>query len=143
MRKVKLQKHWPLQSGSLLVGNQPPRRRRLPPSLRQRSQLPVQNPTRAMGMKRSVKRKAAFWVLAFYKEESEEEEEEEAQVSQGKAAKKVAAKPRSEETGARAPFKQPGRQSQPRSAPAKPPPKGNTSVAKAMGSKMQTFPKKK
>ena len=32
-------------------------------------------------------------------EESEEEEEEEAQVSQGKAAKKVAAKPRSEETG--------------------------------------------
>ena len=76
-------------------------------------------------------------------EESEEEEEEEAQVSQGKAAKKVAAKPRSEETGARAPFKQPARQSQPRSAPAKPPPKGNTSVAKAMGSKMQTVPKKK
>ena len=76
-------------------------------------------------------------------EESEEEEEEEAQVSQGKAAKKVAAKPRSEATGARAPFKQPARQSQPRSAPAKPPPKGSTSVAKAMGSKMQTVPKKK
>ena len=37
-------------------------------------------------------------------EESEEEEEEEAQVSEGKAAKKVAAKPRSEEAGARAPF---------------------------------------
>ena len=34
-------------------------------------------------------------------EESEEEEEEEPQVSVGKAAKKVAAKPRSEETGAR------------------------------------------
>ena len=76
-------------------------------------------------------------------EESEEEEEEEAQVSEGKAAKKVAAKPRSEETGARAPFRQPARQSQPRSAPAKAPPKGNTSVAKAMGSKMQTVPKKK
>ena len=76
-------------------------------------------------------------------EESEEEEEEEAQVSQGKAAKKVAAKPRSEETGARAPFKQPARQSQPRSEPAKPPPKGKTSVAKALGSKMQTVPKKK
>ena len=57
MRKVKLQKHWPLQSGSLLVGNQPPRRRRLPPSLRQRSQLLVQNPTRAMGMKRRRARK--------------------------------------------------------------------------------------
>ena len=55
-------------------------------------------------------------------EESEEEEEEDAQVSQGKAAKKVAAKPRSEETGARAPFKQPARQSKPRSEPAKQPP---------------------
>ena len=76
-------------------------------------------------------------------EESEEEEEEEAQVSQGKAAKKVAAKPRSEETRAGAPFKQPARQSQPRSEPAKPPPKGKTSVAKALGSKMQTVPKKK
>ena len=76
-------------------------------------------------------------------EESEEEEEEEAQVSQGKAAKKVAGKPRSKETGARAPFKQPARQSQPRSEPAKLPPKGKTSVAKALGSKMQTVPKKK
>ena len=76
-------------------------------------------------------------------EESEEEEEEEVQVSQGKAAKKVAAKPRSEETGARAPFKQPACQSQPRSEPAEPPPKGKTSVAKALGSKMQTVPKKK
>ena len=79
----------------------------------------------------------------YEEEESEEEEEEEAQVSQGKAAKKVAAKPRSEETGARAPFKQPARQSQPRSEPARPPPKGKTSVAKALGSKMQTVPKKK
>ena len=76
-------------------------------------------------------------------EESEEEEEEEPRVSGGKAAKKVAAKPRSEETGARAAFKQPARQSQPRSEPAKPPPKGKTSVAKALGSKMQTVPKKK
>ena len=76
-------------------------------------------------------------------EESEEEEEEEAQVSQGKAERKVAAKPGSEETGARAPFKQPARQSQPRSEPAKPPPKGKTSVAKALGSKMQTVAKKK
>ena len=57
MRKVKLQKHWPLQSGSLLVGNQPRRRRRLPPSLTQRSRLPVQNLTRAMGMKRRRARK--------------------------------------------------------------------------------------
>ena len=76
-------------------------------------------------------------------EESEEEEEVEPQVSQGEAAKKVAAKPRSEETGARAPFKQPACQSQPRSEPAKPPPKGKTSVAKALGSKMRTVPKKK
>ena len=76
-------------------------------------------------------------------EESEEEEGEEPQVSQGKAAKKAAAKPRPEETGARAPFKQPARQSQPRDQPAKRPPKGKTSVAKAMGSKMQVVPKKK
>ena len=41
----------------LLVGNQPPRRRGLPPSLRQRSRLPVENPTRAMGMKRRRARK--------------------------------------------------------------------------------------
>ena len=75
--------------------------------------------------------------------ESEEEEEEEPQVSEGKAAKKAAAKPRSEETGARAPFKQPVRRSQPRSEPAKPPPKGKTSVAKALGSKMQVVAKKK
>ena len=76
-------------------------------------------------------------------EESEEEEEEEAQVSEGKAAKKVAAKPRSEETRGRAPFKQPACQSQRRSEPARPPPKGKASVAKALGSKMQTVPKKK
>ena len=50
---------------------------------------------------------------------------------------------RSEETGARAPFKQPARQSQPTSEPAKPPPKGKTSVAKALGSKMQDVQKKK
>ena len=75
-------------------------------------------------------------------EESEEEEEEEAQVSQGKAGKKAAAKPRPEGTGAGAPFKQPARQSQPRDQPAKPPPKGKTFVAKAMGSKMQVVPKK-
>ena len=76
-------------------------------------------------------------------EESEEEEEEESQVSQGKAANKAAAKPRPEETGARAPFKQPARQSQPRGEPAKPPPKRKTSVAKAMGSKMQVALMKK
>ena len=76
-------------------------------------------------------------------EESEEGEEEESQVSQGKAAKKAAAKPRPEETGARAPFKQPARQSQPRGEPVKPPPKGKTSVDKAMGTKMQVVPKKK
>ena len=76
-------------------------------------------------------------------EKSQEEEEEEAQDSEGKAAKKVAANPRSEETGARAPFKQPARQSEPRSEPARPPPKGKTSAAKALGSKMQTVPKEK
>ena len=76
-------------------------------------------------------------------EESEEEEEEEAQVSQGKVAKKAAAKPRPEETGARAPSKQPARQSQSREQPAKPPPNGKTSVAKLKGAKMQTVPKKK
>ena len=74
-------------------------------------------------------------------EESEEEEEEEPQVSQGKAAKKAAAKRRPEETGARAAFKQPARQSQPRGEHAKPPPKGKTSVAKALASKMQVVPK--
>ena len=57
MRQFKLQEHWPLQSGSLLVGNQHPIRRRMPPSVRQRSRLPVQNPTRAMGMKRRRARK--------------------------------------------------------------------------------------
>ena len=76
-------------------------------------------------------------------EERGEEAEEEAQISEGKAAKKVAAKLRSEETGARAPFKQPAPQSQPRSKPARPPPEGKTSIAKALGSKMQTVPKKK
>ena len=76
-------------------------------------------------------------------DKSEEEEEEEPQVSQGKAAKKAALKPRSEETVARAPFKPPARQSQPRDQPAKPPPKGKMSVAKSMGAKMQTVPRKK
>ena len=76
-------------------------------------------------------------------EESEEEDEEEPQVSQGKAAKKAAAKQRPEVIGARASFKQPARQSQPRDQPTKPPPKGKTSVAKAMGSRMQVVPKKK
>ena len=76
-------------------------------------------------------------------EESEEEEEEEPQVSQGKTAKKVEAKPRPEAAGARAPFKQPARQFQPRDQPAKPPPKGKTSFAKSMGAKMQVVPKKK
>ena len=75
-------------------------------------------------------------------EESEEEEEEEPTVSQGRTAKKVAAKLRSQETGARAPFEEPARQSQPRRKPAKPPPKGKMSVAKALGPKMQTVPKK-
>ena len=75
-------------------------------------------------------------------EESEEEEEEETRVLKGKAAKKAAAKPRPEEAGATAPFKQPARQSQLSDQPAKPPPKGKTSVAKAMGSKMQVVPKK-
>ena len=38
-------------------GNQPPRETRLLPSLRQRNRLPVQNTTRAMGMKRRRARK--------------------------------------------------------------------------------------
>ena len=50
-------------------------------------------------------------------EESEEEAEEEPQVSQGKTEKKAAAKPRAEGTGARAPFKEPARQFQPRDQP--------------------------
>ena len=70
-------------------------------------------------------------------EEMEEIEEEELQISQGKAAKKAVAKLRPEETGARAAFKQPARQSKPRGQPAKPPPKGKMSVAKDMGSNMQ------
>ena len=104
------------------------RRRRLPPSLRQRSRLPVQNPTRAMGMKRRRARK---------------KRRRKRRSPRARQRRKWQRTPRSEETGARAPFKQPARQSQPRSAPAKPPPKGSTSVAKAMGSKMQTVPKKK
>ena len=68
-------------------------------------------------------------------EEGEEEEEEEPQVSQGKTAKKAAVRPGSEESRARLPFKQPARQSQPRDQPAKPPPKGKTSVAKSMGAR--------
>ena len=128
MRRVKLQKHWPLQSGSLLVENQTPRKK-----------------------KKTSKPQAANSVTGAKSDESNGDEEEEsevekekkAQVSQGKAAKKVEAKPRSEETGAGAPFKEPARQSQRRSEPAKPPPGGNTSVAKALGSKMQTVPKKK
>ena len=128
MRNVKLQKHWPLQSGSLLVGNQPQEKKKTA------SRPQVAKPVTGAEFDESD---------GDEEEESEEEEEEEAQVSQSKAAKKVAAKPRSEETGARAPFKQPARQSQPRSEPAKPPPKGKTSVAKALGSKMQTVPKKK
>ena len=51
-RRVKLQKHRPLQqSGSQLVRNLPPRRKRLLPSLRQRNRVPVNIPTRAMEMK--------------------------------------------------------------------------------------------
>ena len=64
-------------------------------------------------------------------------------MSQGKTARKAAAKQRLEEAGARAPLKQPARQSKPRDHPAKPPPKGKTSVAKSMGDKMQVVPKKK
>ena len=76
-------------------------------------------------------------------EESEEEEEEEPQVFQGKTAKKAAVRPGSEESRARLPFKQPARQSEPGDQPAKPPPKGKTSVAKSMGAKLQAAPKKK
>ena len=76
-------------------------------------------------------------------EESEEEEEEEPQVTQGKTAKKAVARPGSEESRARLGFKQPAHQSAPRDQPAKPPPKGKTSVAKSMGAKMQAAPKKK
>ena len=76
-------------------------------------------------------------------EESEEEEEEEPQVSQGKTAKKAAAKPRSKESRAKAPFKHPARQSQPRDQPARPPPKGKKYVANSLVAKMPTVPKKK
>ena len=73
--------------------------------------------------------------------ESEEEEEEEPQVSQGKTAKKAAVRLGSEESRARARFKQPACQSQPRDQPAKQPRKGKTSLAKSMGAKMQTVRK--
>ena len=76
-------------------------------------------------------------------DESDKGEEEEPQASQGKTAKKAAVRPGSEESRARAPFKQPARQSQPRDQPAKPPPRGNTSVAKSMSAKLQAAPKKK
>ena len=76
-------------------------------------------------------------------EESEEEEEEEPQVFQGKTAKKAAVRPGSEESRDRLPFKQPACQSQPRDQPAKPPPKGKTSVAKSMGAKLHAAPTKK
>ena len=52
-RRVKLHKHRPLQqSGSQLVRNLPPRRRRLLPSLRHRNRVPVKIKTRAMEMGR-------------------------------------------------------------------------------------------
>ena len=76
-------------------------------------------------------------------EECEEGEEGEPQVSQGKTAKKAAVRPGSEESRARPPFKQPARQSHPRDQPAKPPPKGKTSVAKSLGAKLQAAPKRK
>ena len=76
-------------------------------------------------------------------EEIKEEEEEVPQISQGKATKKAAARLGSEERRARAPFKQPARQFAPREQPAKPAPKGKTSVAKSLGAKMQTVPEKK
>ena len=71
-------------------------------------------------------------------EKREEEEEEEPQVSQDKTAKEAAVRPGSQESRARLPFKQPARQSQPRDQPAKPPPKGKTSVAKSIGAKLLT-----
>ena len=76
-------------------------------------------------------------------EESEEEEEEEPPVSQGKSAKKDAARPESEESRARFSFKQPARQSTPREPPAKQAPKGKTSVAKSLGANLATAAKKK
>ena len=76
-------------------------------------------------------------------EEDEEEDDEEPQVSQGKTAKNPAVSPGSEESRARAPFKQPAGQSAPREQLAKPPPKGKTSIAKCMGAKMQAALKKK
>ena len=76
-------------------------------------------------------------------EGSKKEEEWKPQVSQGKTAKKAAARPESEGSLARFPFKQPARHSAPRDQPTKPPPKGKTSVARSMGAKMQGAAKKK
>ena len=76
-------------------------------------------------------------------EESEEDELEEQQVSQGKTPKKPAVRPGSEESRARLSFKQPACQAAQREQPAKPPPKGKTSVAKSMGAKMQVVLKQK
>ena len=70
-------------------------------------------------------------------EGSGEEAEEEPQGSQGKAAKKAAVRPGSEDSRNRLPFKQPACQFKRRDQLAKPPPKGKTSVAKSMGAKLQ------
>ena len=53
----------------------------------------------------------------------------------------AAARPGSEESRARLPFKEPARQSQPRDQHAKPASKGKTSVAKSIGAEMQVAPK--
>ena len=103
------------------------------------------------GKKTASKPKAVNFVAGEHTDESDGDEEEvseeddrdERQVLQGKTAKKPAVRPGSEESRGRLPFKQPTRQSAPREQPAKPPPKGKTSVANYMGAKMQAVPKKK
>ena len=62
-----------------------------------------------------------------------------------KKAKKATERSGREEVGGTitAPFKQPARQSAPREQPAKPAPKGKTSVAKSQGAKLATALKKK
>ena len=77
-------------------------------------------------------------------EEAKEEGEEEPEPSQGKKAKKEAAKlgPEGTRGTIRPPFKRPARQSAPREQAAKPAQKGKSSVARSLAAKLASAPKK-
>ena len=71
-----------------------------------------------------------------------EEEEDEEEASPTKKPKKATARSETEKVRATigAPFKQPARQSSSKDQPAKPAPKGKTSIAKCSGVKLATTP---